>query len=132
MTRLALLLLVAALAVPGTAVAQPPQELGGAQPRPAPDLTAPDRDAGTRAALDADGVDQAAADRKAPAIEEYYASYGTVKPPALPAATTETPASGHDGPSWIGALGIGLGLILIAGGLGVYAGRSVRPRHLGA
>ena len=66
MTRLTMLFIAVALVVPGAASAMP----------------APDRDAGTRAALNAHGVDQAAADAKARAIEEYYASYGTVQPAA--------------------------------------------------
>ena len=116
MTRLTLLFLMAAVVIPGAASALP----------------APDRDAGTRAALNAQGVDQTAADRKARAIEDYYASYGTVKPVEVAAISTQPAATGHDGPSWFGALGIGFGLILLAGGLGVYAGRFLRPRHLGA
>jgi len=113
MTRLTLLFLIAAFAVPSGAFALP----------------APDRDDGTRVVLSADGVDQAAANRKAIATEKYYSSYGE------PAEITSVPVvqqSGHTGPSWFGTLGIGVGLILIAGGLGVYAGRTLRPRHLGA
>jgi len=34
--------------------------------------------------------------------------------------------------SWWLAIGSGVALMLIAGGLGVYAGRTVHPRHLGA
>ena len=113
MTRLTLLFLIAAFAVPSGAFALP----------------APDRDDGTRVVLSADGVDQAAAYRKAIATEKYYSSYRE------PAEITSVPVvqqSGHTGPSWFGTLGIGVGLILIAGGLGVYAGRTLRPRHLGA
>ena len=116
MTRLTLLFLIAAFAVPGTAFARP----------------APDRDEGTRAVLNAHGVDEAAADAKARAIEAYYASYGTIKPVEIAASAPEPVSTGHAGPSWLGTIGIGLGLALIAGGLGVYAGRSLRPRHLGA
>ena len=130
MTRLILLFVVTALVVPGVASAMPDRDLRGTPAQPTQQhLAAPDRDAGTRAAI---GADPAAADRKTQAIERYYASYGTVKPAEIAAATTEPVSSGHAGPSWFGALGIGLGLILIAGGLGVYAGRSLRPRHLGA
>ena len=46
--------------------------------------------------------------------------------PAVPAA------SGNDGPSWLGAAAIGAGLVLLAGGLGAYAARTVRPRGVGA
>jgi hypothetical protein len=115
MTRLTTLFIAVALILPGAALA-----------------SAPDRDAGTRAALNSHGVDTAAADAKTRAIEKYYASYGTVEP-AEPAAPAPEPVTAdHSGPSWFGTLGIGVGLILIAGGLGVYAGRSLRPRHLGA
>jgi hypothetical protein len=132
MTRLILLFLVVALAVPGAASAMPDRDLRATPAQPTQQhLTAPDRDAGTRAALDAHGVDQPAANRKARAIEKYYASYGTMKPVEIAAASTEPVSSGRSGPSWFGTLGIGFGLILIAGGLGVYAGRSLRPRHLG-
>jgi hypothetical protein len=116
MTRLTLLFLIAAFAVPGAAFAQP----------------GPDRAHRTRVVLDANGVDQAAADAKARAIEKYYASYGTVKPVEIAASASEPVSTGHAGPSWLGTVGIGVGLILIAGGLGVYAGRSLRTRHLGA
>jgi hypothetical protein len=116
MTRLVLLFIAAALVLPGAAIALP----------------APDRDSGTRAALDANGIDQAAADAKARAVEKYYASYRTVEPAKIAASTSDPVVSGDNGPSWFGALGIGLGLILLAGGIGVYAGRSLRPRHLGA
>jgi hypothetical protein len=116
MTRLTLLFLIAALIVPGAASA-----------------VAPDRESGTRAAqLDRHGVDTAAADAKARAVEAYYSSYGTVKPAAIAASPPDSVTTDHTGPSWFGTLGIGVGLILIAGGLGVYAGRSLRPRHLGA
>jgi hypothetical protein len=113
MTRLTLLVLIAAFAVPSAAFA-----------------ISPDRDPGTRAALNAHGVDEAAANRKAIAVEEYYSSYG--EPAATKASAPVVEPSVHTGPSWFGTLGIGVGLILLAGGLGVYAGRSLRPRHLGA
>jgi len=118
MTRLTLLFLIAALAVPGAAFALP----------------ATDRDDRTRVVLNAHGVDEAAANAKARAIEAYYSSYGTVKPPEIAASASapEPVSTGHAGPSWLGTVGIGFGLILIAGGLGVYAGRSLRTRHLGA
>ncbi len=114
MTRLTLLVLIAAFAVPSAAFALP----------------APDRDPGTRAALNAHGIDEAAANRKAIAVEQYYSSYG--EPAAIKASAPAVEPSGHSGPSWFGTAGIGVGLILLAGGLGIYAGRSLRPRHLGA
>ena len=132
MTRLTMLFIAVALVLPGAAFAMPTHDLGGTHPQPAQSLTAPDRDAGTRAALNAHGVDTAATSRKALAIGRYYASYGTAKPAEIAASTSAPVAAGHDGPSWFGAIGIGVGLILLAGGLGVYAGRSLRPRHLGA
>ncbi len=126
MTRLTLLfLMAAALVVPGAAYAMPAAEPAAAEQT----LVAPDRDAGTRAALN-NGVDVAAADAKARAVEAYYASYG--EPDPIAASQPVVVADGHAGPSWLGALGIGIALMLMAGGLGVYAGRAVRPRHIGA
>jgi hypothetical protein len=63
------------------------------------------------------------------ATERYYSSYGT-DPAPLVSATP--PATGHDGPSWLGAAAIGGGLVLLAGGLGAYATRTVRPRGVRA
>ena len=114
MTRLTLLVLIAAFAVPSAAFALP----------------APDRDAGTRTALNEHGIDEAAANRKAIAVEQYYSSYG--EPDVLKPSAPIVEPSGHAGPSWFGTAGIGVGLILLAGGLGVYAGRTIHPRHLGA
>jgi hypothetical protein len=97
-------------------------------------LAAPDRDPGARAAsntvLDKHGVDQAAAQRKAEAIGRYYASFGTET--SLPAPTPAPVATDGNGLSWSIAIGAGIVLMLLAGGLGVYAGRMVRPRHIGA
>ena len=81
MTRLTLLVLIAAFAVPGAAFAVP----------------APDRDPGTRAALNEHGIDQAAANRKALAVEQYYSSYGTgsrprSRPPRRPSSRPGTAA----------------------------------------
>ena len=46
---------------------------------------------------------------------------------------TAAPAmAGREGPSWLGAAGIGAGLALLAGGLGAYAARTPRPRGVGA
>ena len=122
MTRLTLLFVVAALVIPGAAFAMPSQDL----------TTAPVNARGTDVAADfqARGGDAAARDAKWRAVERYYASYGNPKPIAAPQPAAV--ADDHTGPSWFGALGIGLGLMLLAGGLGVYAGRSFRPRHLGA
>ena len=104
MTRLTLLFLVAALVLPGAALA---------------------------AATDANGVDRAAAHRKALAIERYYSSYGT--PDALVVrASAPATVPDRDGLSWTLAIGVGIGLVLLAGGLGLYGGRMVRPRHIGA
>jgi hypothetical protein len=71
-------------------------------------------------------------DDAALATERYYSSYGTDPAPAVTAAPAVRVASGHDGPSWLGAAGIGAGLILLAGGLGAYAARTARPRGVGA
>jgi hypothetical protein len=113
MTRLTMLFIAAALVLPGAAVATP----------------APDRDAGTRAAF-TNGVDLAAQDAKARAVEAYYSSYGKPEPLAAPA--TEPVSTGSDGLPLFAALGIGFGVVLLAGGIGVYAGRSMRPRGVGA
>ena len=73
------------------------------------------------------------ADEAALATERYYQSYGTDAAPVVTAAAPAVPAaSGHDGPSWLGAAGIGAGLVLLAGGLGAYGARTVRPRGVGA
>jgi hypothetical protein len=108
MTRLTMLLIAAALVIPGAALAAPSRGLrapardGGAI-LAAPGTTAP------ASALDKHGIDQAAAQRKAP----------------MPAA------AGGDGLSWAVAIGTAMALMLSAGALGVYAGRMIRPR-LGA
>jgi hypothetical protein len=63
------------------------------------------------------------------ATERYYSSYGTDPAPLV----TATPAAtGHDGPSWLGAAAIGGGLVLLAGGLGASAARTLRPRGVRA
>ena len=74
MTRLTLLFVVAALVIPGAAFAMPVNDPGATAPPPAENLTAPDRDPGTRAALNQRGVDGAALDAKTRAVEAYYAS----------------------------------------------------------
>jgi hypothetical protein len=71
-------------------------------------------------------------DEAALATERYYSSYGSDPAPLATAAPAVSAASGHDGPSWLGAAGIGVGLVLLAGGLGAYAVRTARPRGLGA
>jgi hypothetical protein len=123
MRRLTMLFVVTALVLPGAANA-------------AQQLTAPDRDPGTRATfgtvLDKHGIDQAAAARKASAVAQYYASYGKPKPLPAPAQAPAPAAGDGNGLSWTLAIGAGIVLMLVAGGLGVYAGRMVRPRHIGA
>ncbi len=115
MTRLTVLFVAVAFVLPGAALAMPA-----------------DRDAGTGAALtavlDKNGIDQAAAQRKAEAVGRYYASFGDEQ--SLPAPAPAGPDD--NGLSWSIAIGAGFVLILLAGGLGVYAGRMVRPRHIGA
>jgi hypothetical protein len=81
------------------------------------------------AALAASGADDAAT-RRALATERYYESYGTDPGPALTAVPAVS--SGHSGPSWAGAAALGAALVLLAGGLGAYGARAVRPRGLGA
>jgi len=136
MTRLNLLFIAVALVLPGAASAMPTDEMSGAQPQATQDLRAPDRDPGTVAALgaklDKHGVDQAAARRKAEAVGAYYASFRATKQLPAPVDEPAAVASGDDGVSWTLAIGSGFALMLIAGGLGVYAGRTIHPRHLGA
>jgi hypothetical protein len=118
MTRLTMLFIAVALVLPGAASAMP----------------APDRDPGTRAAfavkLDKNGVDQAAAARKAAAVGAYYASFRDTQ--SLPAPADAPVATDGDGLSWTLAIGGGIALMLVAGSFGVYAGRTIHPRHLGA
>jgi hypothetical protein len=71
-------------------------------------------------------------DEAALATERYYQSYGSEPTQHVTAAPAAPAVSGHDGPSWLGAAGIGAGLVLLAGGLGAYAARTVRPRGAGA
>jgi len=69
------------------------------------------------------------AEERALATERSYSSYGTQPAPLVTAAPA---TAGREGPSWLGAAGIGAGLVLLAGGLGAYAARTVRPRGVGA
>ena len=64
--------------------------------------------------------------------ERYYQSYGTNPAPVVTAAPAIPAPSEHAGPSWFGAAGIGVGLVLLAASLGAYAARTVRPRGIGA
>jgi hypothetical protein len=64
------------------------------------------------------------------ATERYYESYGTDPAPVITAAPAVS--SGHSGPSWAGAAALGAALVLLAGGLGACAARTVRPRGVGA
>ena len=138
MTRLTMLFIAVALVLPGAAFAMPTNDVSGAQPQPlaTQDLRAPDRDPGTAAALDArldkHGVDQAAANRKASAMGAYYASFGATKPLPAPVDEPAAVATDGDGLSWTLAIGAGIALMLAALGLGVYAGRTIHPRHIGA
>ena len=120
MTRLTMLFIAVALVLPGAAFALP----------------APDRAAGTRAAfgatVDKHGVDQAAARRKAEAVGAYYASFRATKPLPAPAERTTPVATDGNGLAWTLAIGAGIALMLAALGLGVYAGRTIHPRHVGA
>jgi hypothetical protein len=132
MTRLTMLFIAVALVLPGAAFAMPAREPGtvAALGKQHADLRAPDRDSGTRGALDEHGVDQAAANRKWSAVGSYYASFGATKP--VPAPVDEPVATDGDGLSWTLAIGAGIALMLGALGLGVYAGRTIHPRHIGA
>jgi hypothetical protein len=138
MTRLTMLFIAVALVLPGAAFGMPTNDVRGAQPHPlaTQDLRAPDRDPGTVAAfgatLDKHGVDQAAANRKASAVGAYYASFGATKPLPAPVEQTAPVATDGDGLSWTLAIGAGIALMLAALGLGVYAGRTIHPRHIGA
>jgi hypothetical protein len=136
MTRLTMLFIAAALVLPGAALAMPTNHMSGAQPRAADDLRAPDRGPGTVAALgarlDKHGVDQAAANRKWSAVGSYYASFGATKPLPAPVEPSAPVATDGDGLSWTLAISAGIALMLAALGLGVYAGRTIHPRHIGA
>ena len=141
MTRLTMLFIAAALVLPGAAFGMPNNYASGAQPRAAEDLRAPDRDGrilaapGTTApasALDKHGVDQAAANRKWSAVGSYYASFGATKPLPAPVEPSAPVATDGDGLSWTLAISAGIALMLAAVGLGVYAGRTIHPRHIGA
>ena len=116
MTRLTMLFIAVALVLPGAALATPAREGGAMHPQ--------------AVVLDESGIDQAAARRKAEAVGRYYASFRDEQslPPKAPAPL----AADDDGVSYSIAIGAGIGLILLAGGLGVYAGRMVRPRRIGA
>jgi hypothetical protein len=82
------------------------------------------------AALAASGPGRDAARKSALATERYYESYGTNPAPVVTAAPAVS--SGHSGPSWAGAAALGAALVLLAGGLGAYGARTLRPRRLGA
>jgi hypothetical protein len=82
------------------------------------------------AALAASSPDRDAARKSALATERYYMSYGTNPAPIVTAAPAVS--SGHSGPSWTGAAALGAALVLLAGGLGAYGARTLRPRGLGA
>ncbi len=133
MTRLTMLFIAVALVLPGAAFAMPDREPGTVATlgKQHADLRAPDRDSGTRAALDEHGVDQAAAARKAAAVAEYYASYRNVRSVPAPLQAPAVATDG-DGLSWTLAIGAGIALMLAALGLGVYAGRTIHPRQVGA
>jgi hypothetical protein len=132
MTRLTMLFIAVALVLPGAAFAMPDREPGtvAALGKQHADLRAPDRDSGTRGALDEHGVDQAAAARKAAAVGAYYASFRNAQ--SLPAPAQAPVATDGDGLSWTLAIGAGIALMFGALGLGVYAGRTIHPRHIGA
>jgi len=142
MTRLTMLFIAVALVLPGAALAMPTNEMSGAQPQATQDLRAPDRGDGPilaapgttapSSALDKNGVDQAAQQRKSAAIGSYYASFGPAKPLPAPVDQPVAVATDGNGVSWTLAIGAGIALMLAAGGLGVYAGRTIHPRHLGA
>jgi hypothetical protein len=124
MTRLTMLLIALALVLPGAASARPAVDR---------DVSTTGAAIATRAAIagrDKPGVDQAAQQRKAAAVARYYASYGAPKALAAPVQAPATVA--NDGLSWTLAIGAGIALMLAALGLGVYAGRTIHPRHIGA
>jgi hypothetical protein len=126
MTRLTMLLIAVALVLPGAASARPAAD---------PHASSTSEASTARAAIaarDKHGVDQAAQQRKAAAVARYYASYGSPKPLAAPVQAPATVATDGNGLSWTLAIGAGIALMLAALGLGVYAGRTIRPRHIGA
>jgi hypothetical protein len=132
MTCLTMLFIAATLVLPGAAFALPTNDVNGGQPQAVQDLRAPDRDPGTVVALDKHGVDQAAAARKARAVGRYYASFRNTQSLPAPAQAPAPVATDGDGLSWTLAISAGIALMLAALGLGVYAGRTIHPRHIGA
>ena len=58
--------------------------------------------------------------------------FGAPKPLPAPVEQTAPVATDGNGLSWTLAIGAGIALMLAALGLGVYAGRTIHPRHIGA
>ena len=63
--------------------------------------------------------------------EYYYRHSHSTAPTAATTAAPPVP-TGHSGPSWLGAAALGAALVVLAGGVGAYGARTVRPRGLGA
>jgi hypothetical protein len=104
MSRLTMLFVAVALVLPGAALAQP-----------IANLRAPDRDERSRAGLG-----------------RHSASFGTEQSLPAPAPAPAPAATDGDGVSMTLAVAGGVALMLLAGGLGVYAGGKLRPRLGGA
>ena|SRR5215212_5127627 len=60
--------------------------------------------------------------------EYYYRHSHGIAPTAGTTAAPPVP-TGHSGPSWLGAAALGAALVVLAGGIGAYGARSVRPRR---
>ena len=84
-------------------------------------------------ALPGAALASSAGDRDLQALgNEYYHRHADATAPTAAATAAPPVSTGNSGPSWLGAAGLGAGLVLIGGGLGAYAARTVRPRGIGA
>jgi hypothetical protein len=131
MTRLTMLFIAVVLVLPGAAFAAPAQDLGSPDRDNGAILAAPGTTA-PASALDEPVIEQSAAQRKAEAGDGYYAAFRERKSPPAPAQAPAPVATDGDGLSWTLAIGAGIALMFAALGLGVFAGRTIHPRHIGA
>ena len=61
--------------------------------------------------------------------EYYYRHSHSTAPTAATTAAPPVP-TGHSGPSWLGAAALGAALVVLAGGVGAYGARSLRPHRV--
>ena len=136
MTRLTMLFIAVALVLPGAAFAMPTNDVSGAQPQATEDLRAPDRDPGTVAAPARRSTSTASTRPPRTGRPQRWAR--TTRASARrsrcrpPSSSPRPVATDGNGLSWTLAIGGGIALMLAALGLGVYAGRTIHPRHIGA